>query len=115
MIHVFPDSVREVPIPKVTKIYKADIGIRSIKSALEFKFVDSAQEAKTAIGGIYADVCGYERPEQWKYFYAVIYMTVHFFTQQQIEAEFQDSNITAKWKPILIYGKGSRKAMLLSK
>lgn len=115
MIHVFPDTVREVPIPKVTKTDKAAIGIRSIKSAIEFKFVDSEQEAKTAIGGIYEDVCGYEGSEEWKNFYAVSYMTDHFFTLQHIEAEFQDSNITAKWKPILIYGKGSRKAMLLSK
>lgn len=35
-------------------------------------------------------------------------MTEPFYTQSQIEAEFKDSTITAKWKPIIIQGNGKR-------
>lgn len=109
LIHVFPDTVREIPIAKVSKTYKPDIGIKKIKSAIEYKFVDSEQEAKTAIGGIFEDIQGYEGSEDWTTFYAVIYMTDHFLTPFQIEEEFKLSKVPHKWKPIIVFGKGHRK------
>lgn len=108
LIHVFPDTVREIPISKVSKVYKPDIGIRSLKSAIEYKFVNSEQEAKTAIGGIFEDINGYEGSQDWTTFYAVIYMTDHFMTQAQIEAEFTLSRVPHHWKPIIVFGKGKR-------
>lgn len=108
LIHVFPDTVREIPISKVSKVYKPDIGIRSLKSAVEYKFVNSEQEAKTAIGGIFEDINGYEGSQDWTDFYAVIYMTDHFMTQAQIEAEFTLSRVPHHWKPIIVFGKGKR-------
>src|SRR5690606_25373570 len=60
MIHIFPDTVREIPIAKVAKTYKPDIGIKSLKCAIEYKFVDTAKEAKSALGGIFEDIMGYE-------------------------------------------------------
>ncbi|MBK9255536.1 MAG: hypothetical protein IPM42_08625 [Saprospiraceae bacterium] len=108
LIHVFPDTVREIPIAKISKVYKPDIGIRRLKSAIEYKFVDSANEAKTAIGGIFEDIKGYEGSADWTTFYAVIYMTDNFLTQDQIEAEFKLSKVPHHWKPIVVFGKGSR-------
>jgi hypothetical protein len=109
LIHVFPDTVREIPISKVSKIYKPDIGIKRIKSAIEYKFVTSESEAKTAIGGIFEDISGYEGSDDWTTFYAVIYMTDNFMTQDQVEAEFKLSKVPHHWKPIVVYGKGDRK------
>lgn len=108
LIHVFPDTVREIPISKVSKIYKPDIGIKRLKSAIEYKFVDSELEAKTAIGGIFEDINGYEGSDDWTTFYAVIYMTDNFMTQDQIEAEFKLSKVPHHWKPIIVFGKGNR-------
>jgi len=108
LIHVFPDTVREVPIPKVFKSFKPDIGIKSLKCAIEYKYVNSEEEAKKSVGAIYEDINGYEGSEDWKQFYAVIYMTDNFYTQAQVEAEFKLSNIKHNWKPILVYGKGDR-------
>jgi hypothetical protein len=108
LIHVFPSTVKEIPIPKISKVYKPDIGIKSLKTAIEYKFVDSEQEIKTAIGGIFEDTKGYEGSNDWTNFYAVIYMTDNFMTQPQIEAEFKLSKIPHHWKPILVYGKGKR-------
>lgn len=108
LIHVFTDTVRELPITKISKVYKPDIGIKSLKSAIEYKFVNSETEAKTAIGGIFEDIKGYEGSEDWTTFYAVIYMTDHFLTQDQIEAEFKLSKVPHNWKPIVVFGKGQR-------
>jgi REase_DpnII-MboI len=108
LIHVFPDTVREIPISKISKVYKPDIGIRSLKIAIEYKFADSAEELKKSIGGIFEDIQGYEGSEDWKTFYAVIYQTDHYMTPFQIEEEFKLSNVNHNWKPILVFGKGKR-------
>jgi REase_DpnII-MboI len=109
LIHVFPDTVREIPIAKVSKTYKPDIGVKRLKSAIEYKFVDSKDEAKVSIGGVFEDIQGYEGSSDWTTFYAVIYMTDNFLTQDQVEAEFKLSKVPHHWKPIVVFGKGGRK------
>jgi len=111
LIHVFPDTVREIPIPKISKTYKPDIGVKHLKCAIEYKFVDSEAEAKSCIGGIFEDMMGYEGTDDWKTFFAVIYMTDHFLTQDQVESEFRLSKAKKNWKPILVFGKGGRKKL----
>ena len=106
---LFPDTVREIPIAKISKVYKPDIGIKSLKVAIEYKFVDSLNELKIAIDGIYTDIAGYSGSEDWKYFYAVIYITDTFMTEAQVEAEFKISEVKGNWKPILVLGKGKRR------
>jgi hypothetical protein len=111
LIHVFPDTGREVPIAKVSKCYKPDIGVPSLKAAIEFKFADTDAELKKSIGGIYEDVAGYGGSEDWRHFYAVFYMTDAFITQHQVEAEFKVSKVDRQWKPIVVQGRGSRKRL----
>lgn len=110
LIHVFPDTVREIPISKVTKVYKPDFGVKSLGVAIEYKYIASDSEAKKIIGGIYEDIHGYAGSEDWKIFYAVLYMTDHYFTPAQIQAEFDMSDVDQhKWKPIVVLGRGIRK------
>lgn len=109
LIHVFPDTVKEISIAKETKNYKPDLGVKSLKCAVEYKFADNEQEVKTAIGGIYEDMKGYDNSEDWKFFYAVIYMTDAFFTTEQILSEMSIDSKNQNWKPILVFGKGQRK------
>lgn len=109
LIHTFPDTVKEISIAKETKTYKPDLGVRSLKCAVEYKFADSEQEVKTAIGGIYEDMKGYHGSNDWTFFYAVIYMTDAFFTTEQILSELSIDSSTQNWKPILVFGKGQRK------
>lgn len=109
LIHVFPDTVREIPIVQETKTYKPDLGVKSLKVAAEYKFADSAEEVKKAVGGLYEDMRGYSGSEDWKYFYAVVYMTDAFYTPEQIMSEFNHTSADANWKPILVFGKGCRK------
>lgn len=109
LIHIFHDTVREIPIVKETKTYKPDLGVKSLKTAAEYKFADSAKDVKSAVGGLYEDMRGYSGSEDWTYFYAVVYMTDAFYTPEQIMSEFNHTNADDNWKPILVFGKGSRK------
>lgn len=104
----YPDVVREMPIPQVFKSYKADIGIRSLKVAIEYKFADSLDEIKSQVGEIYEDVHGYEDADLHR-FYAVFYTTQAFATQGQLHAAFDRSKVPKNWVPILITGNGSRR------
>lgn len=108
LIHVFPDTVRETPIIQNTKTYKPDIGVKSLSTAIEYKFADSAEEVKKAVGGLYEDMRGYSGSKDWTNFYAIIYMTDAFFTQQQIMSEFKHTSADENWKPLLVVGKGAR-------
>ena len=109
LVHVFPSTLREISISQVTKTYKPDIGVQSLKAAIEYKFADSKDEVKKAIGGLYEDMRGYSGSEDWKVFYAVVYMTDAYFTSDQIKAEFAHTESDKNWKPILVHGKGARK------
>lgn len=111
LIHPFPDTVRDIPIAKVTKTYKPDFGIKSLEAAIEYKFVDNEIDAKKVLGEIYEDIHGYEGSKDWKIFYAVIYMTEPFYTLDQIKAEFEMAKVNHSWKPILVTGKGKRRKM----
>lgn len=108
LIHYYPDTVREIPISKVSKTYKPDIGIKSLKTAVEYKFCDSADELKTAIGGVYEDIMGYNGSADWTTFFAVFYMTDPYMTQAQVEAEFEMAGAPHNWKPLLVTGQGQR-------
>lgn len=106
LIHSFPDIVKEIPISKESKTYKPDIGVKSLKCAIEYKFADSKEEVKKSLGGIYEDIIGYSGSNDWDSFYAVIYMTDVFFTTEQLMSEFEST--PDNWKLILVYGKGAR-------
>lgn len=108
LIHVFPDTVREASIIQNTKTYKPDIGVKSLSTAIEYKFAESQAEVKKAVGGLYEDMRGYGGSKDWTRFYAVIYMTDAFFTQQQIMSEFKHTSADDNWKPLLVIGKGAR-------
>lgn len=110
LLHVYPDTVREVPIGKVSKTYKPDIGIPSLKAAIEYKFATTAGELKKAIGGVFEDVGGYAGSEDWKNFFAVFYATDAFLTPAQVEAEFRLSGIDKSWTPLIVTGKGERRS-----
>jgi hypothetical protein len=109
LIHVFPDTVREVPVPQVTKTYRADLGVPSLKTAAEYKYATTADESRKIIGGFYEDMRGYAGSEAWKYFYAVLFMSKPFFTVEQIRAEFAHVGADKNWSPILVHGEGVRK------
>jgi hypothetical protein len=106
---VFPDIQRDVSIIKATKVYKPDFAIRELKAGIEYKFAATESEARNLLGGIYEDIHGYAGSEDWTEFYAVLYLGGPFLTQHQVEAEWNISDPSKHWHPILVFGAGARK------
>jgi hypothetical protein len=106
---VFPDTVRELPIPQVSKTYKPDIGIPHLQVAIEYKFCDTADELKTCLEGIYADTKGYAGSKDWTNFLAVLYCTGPFMTEAQLHEEERRVGMPSSWELLLVTGQGERK------
>lgn len=104
----FRDVVREVPIPKSMKTFRPDIGVPSLMSAAEYKFITSQTEAKAALEGIYADMRGYAGHHAWRSFYAVLYMTSNFYNQADVDHEFRLVKADINWTPLVVVGPGAR-------
>jgi hypothetical protein len=107
--YAFPGQVRVNPIEKTLKTYYPDIGITSLMAAAEVKFATKKEEAKAALDGIYADMKGYSGRDEWRSFYAVIYMTKPFYTQKDVEREFGLVKAEYSWTPYVVLGPGERK------
>lgn len=105
----FRDVTREVPIPKSIKTYRPDIGVPSLMAAAEYKFIDSRDDAKAALDGIYADMRGYAGHHKWRSFYAVLYMTENFYNQADVDHEFRLVKADLNWTPLVMVGPGARK------
>ena len=107
---VFPDYTPSVNLAKPLKAYRPDFGFPGMGIAVEYKFATTEQEVKTALDGIFSDMQGYGGSREWTIFYAVIYMTEHFYTQEQIKAHMQVADGRQNWRILPVYGVGKRKA-----
>jgi len=105
----FHDAVREIPLAQAMKVYKPDLGVRSLMAAAEYKFADSEQELKSSLDAIYADMKGYSGHSDWRTFFAVIYTTDAIVHQDKVEEEFRGVRADINWTPIIVVGKGERK------
>lgn len=99
----FPDTTREVPVPHVAKTYKADFGVPSLKTLVEYKYCNSKSDWPKALDEVYADMKGYAGTPQWNFFYIVFYLTNRFTTQEEVDAEFLTTASQA-WTPIVVFG-----------
>lgn len=97
----FPDAVKEQPIPKATKSYKADIAIPSLQTLVEIKYIRQEKDLPKALDEVFADMHGYHSLEYTKFF-AVLFMTSPFFTEGQINAHLQRCESFKNWTPILV-------------
>lgn len=103
----FTDAMKEVGIPRILKHTKGDIGIPSLRTMVEFKFINSETELKSSLDGVYADMKGYKHHD-WDTFYGVLYMTDIFCTQEDVEREFELVSADKTWTPIVVHGPGGR-------
>jgi hypothetical protein len=101
------DYHRQFTIPGVVKNFRPDSGVRSLGVAIEFKFVTSKAEFKTAISGLFEDAGGYRASNDWSKYYSVIYMTGAYGTREQAEAAFAGADMV-DWTPIVVTGHGAR-------
>jgi hypothetical protein len=105
---VFPDFVPNPQISGVIRSFKPDCGIRNLGVAIEFKYVNSAAEIKSALTGIFEDIAGYSGSKDWTRFVSVIYQTAPFESESRFREELRKAKATS-WTPILVNGNGDRK------
>lgn len=106
---VFEDVVREMPIAHVDGSYKPDFGVKSLETAIEYKFAANEAELRKSLGGIYEDMHGYSGSKDWTNFIAVVYCNNHYMTQEQFNQEFIIAKSMPNWFPIMVVGQGERK------
>lgn len=106
----FGEDYRPKPsISQPFKTFEPDGGIKSIETAIEFKFIDSAGDLKTAMDGIYTDFAGYTDSKDWNKFISIFYMTDNYRSPKTIEADILKKT-NGKWRVISVMGKGARQA-----
>lgn len=71
---VFPDLDHKPPIPKAVKNFEPDTGLPSIRTLIEYKFIQTIADAKRVADEILADTCGYKSSD-WDKFVFVVYET----------------------------------------
>lgn len=101
------DFVPHPSIPGFIKHFKADAGIRSLKTAIEFKFVSTADDLKKAVSGIIEDTAGYKGSDDWTKFYSVIYMTEPFEASARVRADLRRVG-AIEWRSVLVNGGASK-------
>jgi hypothetical protein len=106
---IYPDARREVRVPKKFKSYRPDIGVPTLQTAIEYKFCKTKEDVSAAVEGIYADMRGYAGTKEWQHFFAVIYQSDAFFTQEELVSEFKLSESDKNWTPILVHGTGPKR------
>jgi hypothetical protein len=105
----FPDAKKEVTIPQLLTNSRGDLGVPSLRTMIEFKFVSSKAEMAAALKGVYSDMKTYTHPD-WDVFYGVFYMTGPFYNDDDVRREFSAVRADISWTPILARGFGGRKS-----
>jgi hypothetical protein len=105
---IFPDCRREIPVSHLFKVYRADLGVSSLKSLVEVKYALDEKEMRSELDGIYADINGYSGDPQWARFFAVFYTAEPIAAPERIEEEFKLSRVDINWTPIIVHGSGNR-------
>lgn len=108
---IFPDCRREVPVSHLFKIYRADLGVPTLKALVEFKYALDEKELKSELDGVYADMNGYAGDPQWKRFFAVFYTASAVAAPERMLEEFKLSRVDISWTPLIVHGTGTRNRM----
>lgn len=107
------DYISKLEIPSYVRNFKPDGGVQSIRTAIEYKFIDSLEELGKAVGGIFEDIVGYGKSREWEFFYSVFYMTKSFADPVALEKSLAEKG-NGKWHPIVLVGEGGRKSKTAS-
>jgi hypothetical protein len=74
---VFPDLRHKPPIAKPIKNFEPDTGIPSLRTLIEYKYVDSMDKVKATVDEVLTDTRGYVSKD-WERFIYVIYETARW-------------------------------------
>ncbi|MCC6363114.1 MAG: hypothetical protein IT165_06285 [Bryobacterales bacterium] len=99
----FADYDPKPSISGTLKAFKPDCGVRSVRAAIEFKFIDTPEKAAVAFGGLAEDSAAYKGSKDWTRFYAVVYQTGPFMHESHLRSDMQRIGAVA-WEPFVVNG-----------
>jgi len=104
----FTEYKKDVTIAGIIRDFKPDCGVRNLRTAIEFKYADREQKVARAIAGVFEDTSGYKGSPEWTNFYAVVYQTQAFESQDRVKSEISRAGVALTWKAFLVTGAGAR-------
>ena len=104
----FTEYKKDITISGIIRDFKPDCGVRNLRTAIEFKYANSESEVARAIGGVFEDTSGYKGSPEWINFYALVYQTEAFESEDRVKSEISRAGVTLTWKAFLVTGAGAR-------
>jgi hypothetical protein len=92
----YPDLKRKPPLAKKIKGFIPDTGIPSLRTFIEYKFINNEKEAKAVLDEIFSDISGYKDHEYDRYIF-VIYETGRVFNR----SDWEEAVASAQAKEII--------------
>jgi len=99
----FLDLKRKPALTKPIKNFEPDSGIPSIKTLIEYKFVETKTDAKRVVDEILADTSGYKCP-QWKNLLFVIYETRRVMPEEDWKELLLQCELGSNYDVIVLSG-----------
>ncbi|MCZ6688085.1 MAG: hypothetical protein O7H41_00575 [Planctomycetota bacterium] len=105
----YTDLRKNPPLSKPIKGFIPDSGIPSLKTALEYKFIQTEVEAKAAVDEILADIGGYQS-DIYDTIIFVIYEVARLFSERDWNAAVKASKPRAEVRVVILRGPTPTKA-----
>lgn len=100
---VFPDLDHKPPIPKAVKNFEPDTGLPSIRTLVEYKFIQTKQDVKRVADEILADTRGY-RSSDWASFIFVIYETQRLKSEREWNRLLSQCGTAVNTQAVVLFG-----------
>jgi REase_DpnII-MboI len=104
---IFPDLRHAPPIPKSVKNFEPDTGLPSIRTLVEYKFIQVKTDVGRIADEILADTRGYKSSE-WDKFIFLIYETQRFKPEKEWNSLLQECDTAFNTQAIVICGESPK-------
>ena len=106
---VFPDLRSKLPVSKPIKNFQPDTGLPSVKTLVEYKFVETMVDVKRVADEILADTRGYVSAD-WNNFVFLIYETRRLKSETEWNNLLHECGTAANTQAIVICGEATRRS-----
>lgn len=100
---VYPDTIRKPRLSKPIKSFEPDTGIPSLKTLIEYKYIEKYDDGKRILDEVFADILGYQS-EDYSRFIFVIYETYRLFSFDDWNAAIKKSKPPSEIHVVLLKG-----------
>lgn len=100
---IFPDLRHKPPVAKPIKNFEPDTGIPSLRTLIEYKYVDSMDRVKTTVDEVLTDTRGYVSKD-WERFIYVIYETARWKPETEWREMLQQNGVGNNTDIIVLSG-----------